>query len=117
MKTQHVALGPTTFTHSGKVSSYRRLCVAAQEHKGLTVGDLLSNSCVQAQGAGRPPMVSKRLTHERHHPLDSPLCLAAPFPSPDSVPSLQEQNFRQNPICLNISGVLARLMQRVSVNG
>ncbi len=79
MKTQHVALGPTTFTHSGKVSSYRRLCVAAQEHKGLTVGDILSNSCVQAQGAGRPPTGSKRPTHEGQHPHDSPLCLAAPF--------------------------------------
>jgi hypothetical protein len=79
MKTQHVALGPTTFTHSGKVSSYRRLCVAAQEHKGLTVGDILSNSCVQAQGAGQPPTGSKRPTHEGQHPHDSPLCLAAPF--------------------------------------
>ena len=79
MKTQHVALGPTTFTHSGKVSSYRRLCVAAQEHKGLTVGDILSNSCVQAQGAGRPPTGSKRPTHEGQHPHDSPLCLAAPY--------------------------------------
>ena len=78
-KTQHVASGPTTFTHSGKVSSYRRLCVAAQEHKGLTVGDILSNSCVQAQGAGRPPTGSKRPTHEGQHPHDSPLCLAAPF--------------------------------------
>ena len=79
MKTQCVALGPTTFTHSGKVGSYWRLCVAAQEHKGLTVGVILSNSCVQAQGAGQPPTGSKRPTHEGQHPHDSPLCLAAPF--------------------------------------
>ena len=89
-------LSPITSAHPRKESSSLRLSVAAQEHKGLSA-DVLSNSCVQVQEAGRPPTGSKWPTHKRQNPCDSPLCLPAPFCLQRHVVS-QEQSFRLNPV-------------------